>query len=62
MKPNYLWIVEMKNDFGIVNRWYPTVGAGLTKADAQDELRKWRERNTGMPIHHLRIRKYQSVE
>jgi len=49
----YVWIVEMWNNDQ--DRYEPTVGARLTREDAQDELAEWREKNDG---GKFRLRRY----
>jgi hypothetical protein len=53
VKPKkYLWIVEMRED----GKWFPTVGVGLTRADAMREMKDyWRENNRH---DSFRVRKY----
>ena len=48
-----IWVVEMWND--IRERWEPTIGARLTKEDAEEEQKLWRESN---PDDRFRIKKY----
>ncbi len=48
---NRIWVVEMFN----IDRWEPTVGVGLDRAQAGCELRRWRRMN---PDDRLRLKCY----
>jgi len=50
-----VWVVEMK----IGERWEPTVGCALERADAAGELAKWRGNN---PHDAFRVRRYVCIE
>jgi len=41
----YVWIVQMWNEKR--KRWEPTVGVGLTRAEAYEVLRNWKRDNPG---------------
>ena len=63
MRTNYIWIVEMWMAHETLtgrgtDRWEPTVGAGVTKADAVWKRREWCEKN---PDDRFRIRRYEAV-
>ena len=47
-----LWVVEMK----IGDNWEPTVGVGLTRADARWEKKCW---EGGNPTDTFRVVKYE---
>lgn len=36
----HIWIVEIWLD----GKWKPTVGSGLTREDARQELRRWKQK------------------
>lgn len=48
-----LWVVEMLVDYG---RWEPTVGCGLCREEARQEVIKFREAN---PADEFRVREYR---
>lgn len=56
MPNRYVWIVEGNYEVGgRMTGWHPTVGIGLTKADASQRLEEWKKRN---PDEWFRIVRY----
>lgn len=51
-----LWVIEM---LVAEDRWEPTVGCGLTRDQARDEINRWREDN---PADQFRVREYRPYE
>jgi hypothetical protein len=50
----YVWIIEMFDN----GQWYPTIGCGLTKADAQMFIRAdWKVNN---PNDKFRVKRYNN--
>jgi hypothetical protein len=51
-----IWVVEQKGEYGI---WRPTVGTGLTKQQAIEEMNYyWKENH---PEENFRVKKYISA-
>lgn len=53
----HVWIVEMLNPLN--NTWEPTIGCGLTKDDARQELNKWATNNPDdrfRPVRYVRAK------
>ena len=46
-----IWVVEMF----CIDRWEPTGGVGLDRADGRDELKRWGENN---PQDRFRLKPY----
>lgn len=53
MKSRHIWVVEM-----FLCGWEPTVGVGLDRAGAQQEMKKWKEKNLD---DRFRICKYRRM-
>jgi len=51
---NRIWVVEMYCN----GRWWPTVGAGITREEAREEMSTWKEKN---PCNRFRVRKYEAT-
>ena len=54
MEKKYVWVVEMED---MPNRWMPTVGCALNRAEGRIELSLWNLRN---PMDKFRLRKYSA--
>lgn len=52
MKPNYLWVLEMKNE----KQWLPTCWVALSKEDMKQVLKDFHYSN---PDDIVRVRKYE---
>jgi hypothetical protein len=52
-----LWVVEMKSE--VTGHWGPTTGVRLTRSEARQALRIWRDRN---PSESFRLGRYRRIE
>jgi len=57
MKVKKIWVVEMwaKADWGGKPHWVPTVGVGLSRAEARSKRSSWQRNN---PYDQFRVRPY----